>query len=488
MNGPLQRMVALTLRLGGLSAFAVAACLPCATALAHPFELYGAGATASGGGQAVTAQTEDWSALWYNPGGMGFGKAHFGAGFVVATEDVHIRYKPRPAGYDLPDVGGGSPEIPSAYRLRQRRDLDDIPNNYNFVLGAVGSMGLRNLRLGVAVSLPVSRLGRQISHFRDEREQFVSNNLDFELYGNRSQQQVILVGAAYRVLDWLSVGGGFSIAPSVTSEANVYLQDATNQRDVRIAVRNDQLGRTAPLLGLQARPHRNLWLGASYRAANYMDLKLKNAIQIRGFQGSSSFPILQTARMVLGYTPAALSVGARTQLHDWAVSADAVLSQWSQFIDTQGEAKTGFVDVWSARLGAQYQAQPDRVLRVGLQWEPTPVPAQTGRSNFVDNDRLVASVGASHKLAVLSKSVSLNWYVQLHHLLSRDTNKKPLASHPVCEPGVTALCDEIADSTPGPSGGSVAAYQGLQTGNPGFPGWTSWGQLLAVGADLRMEF
>jgi long-subunit fatty acid transport protein len=467
---------------------ATLALLP-AQVMAHPFELYGAGALAAGSGQAVTARADDWSALWYNPGGLGFGKPHMSAGFVIATEDVTLRYKDRPAGYDIPNLGGGTPEIPSEYRLQPRVNVTDLTNSYNFVLGAVGSLGLQNLRVGVAVSLPMTRLGKQVSHFRDEREQFVSNNLGFEFYGDRSQHQVILVGAAYRVLDWLSVGGGFSVMPAVDSLATVYLQDATNQKDVRISVANDQLGRTAPSMGIAARPLSWLKLGASYRLANYMELKLKNAIQIRGFQGSSSFPIIQVAKMALGYSPTQLALGASAEVADWNVAVDGVWSQWSRFVDTQGEDNSGFADVWSVRAGGEYVVNPARTIRLGLQWEPTPVPDQVGRSNFVDNDRLVASAGASHKFEVFKQNISLNWYVQLHHLLARDTNKKPAASYQTCAPGVTSLCDEIADTTVDPATGQpLSAYQGLQSGNPGFPGWASWGNLLSVGADLRMEF
>jgi hypothetical protein len=54
---------------------------------------------------------------------------------------------------------------------------------------------------------------------------------------------------------------------------------------------------------------------------------------------------------------------------------------------------------------------------------------------------------------------------------------------------VRQLCDELADDTKDPSTGlATAAAQGLQTGNPGFPGWTSQGTLLSLGLDLKWAF
>ncbi|MEY3014039.1 MAG: hypothetical protein RIT45_2774, partial [Pseudomonadota bacterium] len=76
-----------------------------------------------------------------------------------------------------------------------------------------------------------------------------------------------------------------------------------------------------------------------------------------------------------------------------------------------------------------------------------------------------------------------------HYLLPRDIDKDQLDTYPACAPGVATLCDEIADDTPNPNTGKPEpAFAGLQTGNPGFPGWQSYGTLLAFGLDLRWRF
>lgn len=460
-----------------------------ATAAANPFELYGASAGSGALGQAVTARSSDWASLWYNPGGLGFSEPHMAIGTLMSFDDVQVKLKPRPAGYDLPDMGASSAAIPSAYRLSARESTKDVSNLYDFVMGAVGSFGFDNLRMGVAVSLPMTRLGQQNSHFADEREQYGSNRLNFELYGDRSQHQVILVGVGYKVLSWLSAGVSLSVMPAGTAVSTVYLDDAGRQQDVRVSVHNDQLGRTAPIVGLSAEPTDNLRLGLSWRSGNFFRLDIQNNIQIKGFQtDSKSFPIQQNVHMVLNASPSQLAGGAAFTYDRWNVAADAVWLRWSEYVDTQNEL-AGFRDTLSLRLGTQYKATDDRTLRAGLQWEPTPVPNQTGRTSYVDNDRVVLSVGAAHQIEVFRRPVILSWFLGLHHLLARDTNKKALSSYPNCKPGVTTVCDEVPDSTQDPATQQPApAAQGLQTGSPGFPGWTSFGNILAFGVDMQWRF
>lgn len=469
-------------------------------AWANPFELFGASATSAGLGQAVTARVDDWSALWHNPGGLGLATPHMAMGLQMSFDDVSVRLKPRPAGYDLPDLGDGSPAIPSKYRLNPRQGTDDLANLYDFVLGAVGSFGLENLRVGVAVALPLTRLGRQASHFADEREQYASNRLNFELIGERSQHQVILLGMGYRLLPWLSAGAAFSLMPRGKALSSVYLADATRQQQVEINVDNDQVGHAEPILGLTAQATPRLRLGLSYRAANWFGLDLENRIQIKGFQGDdAAFPVVQRVGLALNYSPAQLAMGLAGRWEKLTLSLDAVYSRWSKYLDTQGNAVgersarspagQGFSDVLSVRGGLEWLASVDRRVRLGLQWEPTPVPDQVGRSNYVDNDRLVVAVGASHAIELLGRPVELAWHLGLQRLIARDTNKQALTVHPPCGAAVAELCDELADDTKDPATGlPSAAAQGLQTGNPGFPGWTSQGTLLSLGLDLKWAF
>ncbi len=171
------------------------------------------------------------------------------------------------------------------------------------------------------------------------------------------------------------------------------------------------------------------------------------------------------------------------------MSADGVWFRWSEYLDNQAVGGRGFNDTVSVRASAQWQSAVGRQLRLGVAWEPSPVPTQDGRTNFVDNDRLVVSVGGGHEITVRGRAVELSWFAQVHSLLTRKTVKKELESYPACDDGGASLCDELPDDLPRTdTGQETADHAGLQTGNPGFPGWHSWGTLLAFGFDLTWRF
>lgn len=471
-----------------LAAFALASCPRPSEASVG--DLFGFGTRGGATCGAQTALADDHTALFYNPAGMSLGAPGMGVGLGVTLDDVTIRMKRRPTGYDLPDLGTGSPAIPSGYRLGARGDVTDIPNAYSFLVGATGSFGFTKLRVGVAVMLPFNQIGHQRSHFPDEREQYFSNQLSWELIGERSEHQTILVGASWMLLDWLSIGFGMSVMPTAQTASRVYLADAARQDLVEMSVDNHQTGSTGLQAGLMLLPRDDLRIGLSYRTENGFALDIKNEVQVKGFQEDpSSFPLVQDIHVLVNYVPAQANLGVAWSRAGLTLTGDAAWTQWSAYRNNLGLRSTGFSDVVSARLGLEYKDSPSRTLRVGLGWEPSPVPPQTGRTNYVDNDRVRLGLGSAHGLELLGQAVEVSWYAQVHVLLPRDTDKELLDVHPVCAPGVTALCDEIADDTPNPTTGKEEpAYAGLQTGNPGFPGWQSYGTLLAFGVDLKWRF
>ena len=95
----------------------------------------------------------------------------------------------------------------------------------------------------------------------------------------------------------------------------------------------------------------------------------------------------------------------------------------------------------------------------GYLYQPSPVPAQSGVSNFLDGDRQVLSAGAELMLRELGLSVAA--HAQLHLLAERETNKDP---------------GRLPDRD--------AGAPGLQTDEIGFPGYRSGGRMLSLGLTL----
>ena len=439
-------------------------------------------------GNAGTAIADDFSALYYNPAGLALAQPAFNVGLLLTYDQADIRLKDRPAGYDLPDLGSRSPAIPTKYRLNSRGDTTDIPATYELQLGGVVAPWIERLKLGFAIGLPLNSLGEQTAHFSDERQQYFSNRLDFELLGQRQQQLSVLFGAGFKVTDWLAVGIGASLLPNSSTHSGVYLADSGHQDQIQMVVQNEQKWNPTVHAGLMLTPSSNLQFGLAWRGQNSFNLDIANEVQIKGFQGTSSgFPVPQVAHFVMNFTPHQFIAGATLRGATMLGTIDVIRSLWSHYVDTVGEP-AGFNDTWSARLGGQWQATELTQLYAGVRYEQTPVPDQTGRTNYVDNDRIGVSGGARHRFVVGQRDLDIGWSVTVQRLLARDTTKSQ-GPYSNCAPGVTKLCDEVPDNVVDPvTGKMVPQAQGLQTGNPGFPGFLSYGTILSVGLDLRVPF
>jgi hypothetical protein len=441
-------------------------------------------------GGAMSAAAHDYTALYYNTAAMTLSPPGFGVGLMGAVDDVHIKLKRRPAGYDLPDLGTTSAAVPSRYRLQDRRDTEDIEDTYGVHLGGTNSFGVERLRVGFLVFVPINRVGLQQTHYPDEREQYFSNQLSFELIGERSQRQVIMAGAAWRLTEWLSLGAGISWMPKATSTNQVYLDNPADQSNFDITLTNDLGSRIAPHAGLTIAPSDSFHVGLAYRGEIYFGLTGRNLVQLRGFhETEGQFPVEQDFEILVNYSPHQFALGTAYEEGDYVVSLDVTSSLWEYYRNNQGERVEGFDNTLAFRLGGEFTMSPTWKIRGGVGYEPSPVPDQTGRTNYVDNDRVILSVGAGHPIQLFDEDLELSWFAQLQHLIPRDTNKHNDGVFPVCAEGTTRLCDEVSDDAKDPvSGEIIGEYAGLQSGNPGFPGFQSYGQIVAMGVDLQWTF
>lgn len=162
-----------------------------------------------------------------------------------------------------------------------------------------------------------------------------------------------------------------------------------------------------------------------------------------------SEPIHVELKDLIGfYTPSQLSIGLRTGFGDawggpgWTASetgrltlvGDMTLTKWSKFVETTAPYQAivvddvegvnvaitvgddygnpNFHDTVSWHGGARYTFGPYKGgrtfqtakvhVRAGGAWVPTPVPAQTGRTNYMDSDRWMLAAGAGVEAAQLA--------------------------------------------------------------------------------------
>lgn len=449
-------------------------------AQANIFDTFGAGARSQGMAGAVTALTADHFAAFHNPAGLADAPPGIGLGATGLFDRTAIRLKARPDGYDPPRYS----------LLRPRADTEDPSGVGGMMLGFALKLFSDDLVLGGAVLLPFEGFGHADTRYADEREQAFSNRLRFELVGERQRTEVLSFGLGYRLLDWLSMGVGILVMPQNTTTTQVYTPNAADPGNVDLNLKIEQSARWALTAGLVAEPVTGLRFGVAFQDEMYFSVGGQNRVTIRG--ESEGDPVLQPLDFVAGYSPPRFSFSVAT-VDLWGPSGlkaavEGTWRGWSRYLDNHG-AQTDFENTVEWKLGLEYGMSPATRLRAGTAWVPTPVPLQDGRSNYVDNDRVVFSLGAGRDFEVAGEAITVDLGLQLHALLGAEVDKRVAADgqYPACGPGVTGLCDELADT----DGGlfiDPRATEGLQTGNPGFPGYVHGGYLVVTSLDVTWRF
>ena len=456
---------------------------------ATPFELYGVGSKASALGNVGVASSSDYSAVHYNPAALFSGQSSLGGGITYALKELNVKLSPRPIGYDIPDLGAASPAVPSTFQLRERQGQAGKVHSFTLFTGSSTNLSTEKLRVGFLLSLPVYHsVDSYPSTFSDERERLFTNQVGFTLLGGRVEHFVAQVATAYEVLDWLVLGIGASVMPNAFTQNYIYMNDAARQDEVDLNVGLNTATQWRLNGGLLVIPNEKFRLGVSFRDEQFMLIRGTNEVQVRGLQGSESYPFEQSLYIITDYSPRQFSYGGVWLGQTSTFTADLVYTLWSDYLDSHGQ-KTTFKDTWSPRLGFEQRFAKGQALRAGLRWEPTAIPEQNGRSNFVDNDRYVLSIGSGHDILIQGKRLNISWHLQYHGLVGRSHQKTLAENYPVCGDDIIALCDEVSDQTLNPSTRQVFdEAQGLQTGNPGFPGYSSGGYLLQVGVEVSWNF
>lgn len=458
-------------------------------ALASPLELLGGDVRSAGLAGGGGAHGYGAGALFHNVASLTRSSPALEFGFSVVQDNSRILLQARPNGYDIPDLDTANTTIPTERTLMPRSDTPEGGSMTLMTLGAVTHLNQERLRLAVLATLPVTGGSGQTTWFVDERERLFSNRLRYELLGDRVRRFDVHLGAAYEVIDNVSIGIGVQFLPSVQTNNDVYLPDVTEQGEIDLALQATQGATWGLHAGLLVQLSERLSVGLAWRDAIRLQLDGKNTLRIRGFDDDpDTYPVVQEFSTVPFYSPAMITLSAAWQVGRSTLTADFRQIQWSGYLDRNAE-RTGFNDVLSPGLGFEYRYSENTRVRGGWTWVPSPVPAQTGRTNYVDNSRLILALGASHDLEVRGYDLEISWFGQLHVLEPRTTTKFIESPPPVCGPGVTALCDEVPDDLRDPrTGAPIAGAAGLQTGNPGFPGFTSGGWIAAIGVQVRHAF
>lgn len=456
---------------------------------------------APSGTNALTARVQPWgsAATYYDPALLPYAVAGTDiGGFVLVTHGT-IELQNRPSGVDVPasiyNARLGSTRLqlrplPTAALPATRGDthLDDVTPYA--VLGVVRPIVPRALVFGFYGVLPIRSLQKQDVFFSDEREQYFSNRLHFELYGDRTELAAFAVALGSELADWLSVGAGVDVTIGTVANTDVYVPDAGDQRTILLAPHVEAQSEFSPYLGVSTLPTPRLRLAATVHFPASSDTEGENHLRFWNYTypAGQSF-VRQNYELRLGYEPLRVGFGGvlsgppltanRTENKPWQLGVQAMLARYATYVDRHGERPLdAFSDTWTVAVGGSLPTGSSRV-SADLAYIPSPVPDQTGRTNYVDNARIAAALGLSVPFEIFRRRFELAVSAQAQLLVPRSVTKSDRAAHPVLDEFPDGATDVQTDAP-------MPEARGLQTNNPGYPGFESGGYIVGGGLSLRV--
>jgi long-chain fatty acid transport protein len=343
--------------------------------------------------------------------------------------------------------------------------------------------------LGFYGLLPLSQFTSAHSFFVDEREQYFSNSLHQEMYSDRMTAPSLALGLGVQVVRGLSLGAAVTLSLRNEAGAGTFVGNADAlDRTLLLSTDVGVKVALAPHFGINYDISDRVHVSGTVHTVERFDI-------ITGFSTFLPNGNKQTAvrHAVHDYQPVRIGLGAAwdvasdgvkepSDTNELSLHAGALLGLWSNYVDRQNERPTGdyaWQNTFSFVIGARHSYGPVRSF-LDASYVPTPVPLQTGRSNYVDNDRISAGAGFDVEFELAELHFRVGAQAQLHMLLSRYQKKLDPAQ------GRDTVRDEFPDDAVDNRSRPIPSAAGLQTNNPGWPGFSSSGFLVGGAINLAV--
>ncbi len=415
-----------------------AALLTPASATASPPDTLGMGSRSVSLGGAVGATVSDYSANYYNPAGL------------ARAEGLQVTY-----GYlrlhSMLEINGASSDVEPV-------GVSDIG------LVVPAQFGDFRFAFGLGVMLNDDRLSRTRSAIFERPR--------WEMYDTRPHKVFLSANLAIRPVDWLYIGAGMVFqAPSelvLGLRGTAELSQPEQFERLEHGFTGDLTSIRYPHVGVQVDPHESFSFGVSYRGEFTLGSDLRAIADASvTLLGAEVTPLLLDLHSVsvstFGPQQVVLSTSARPL--DWlSLSFDLQWLDWSKHkslipqesisLVAPGASALGFDlpeevlgreqvpmnmrDRWVPRFGIEARVlQTEAItmlLRGGYSFERTPIPNQSGLTNFMDTDRHAMSAGLGIQLTDLAPVIPGALVINVHTVygyLPQRTNIKDSIVDPV---------------------------------------------------------
>ncbi|HUU01021.1 MAG TPA: hypothetical protein VM425_06235 [Myxococcota bacterium] len=482
--------------------------VPAGPARGGPQRLFGYDSWSVGTANAQNVFGAGIGVLYNNPALLLDLDNQFSVNFMALQPRVTARLMGRPQNADIPitfydsDVGieGSNLDrpLPTVELPNPRGDNRQQGFGGYVGVGLVHSLGIDNFRMGLALLVPTSGLVSIKTNYPDEREQYFSNTVHFVRFGEWNKVFSFLIGAAYRPAEFFSLGASVEGALSTGAVLDAYVPEATVQDYALANMEMDVKPSLRSIIGITGRPLPWLSLSLIWRDRRYSKVDAEALLKLWNYHetGDSTEPkrVVQHHMLALDFEPMEVTMAAGVRLGAFTAEAGLTWNRWSDYLDNHYQRgqetavfeptnpddppvdgdKFAFSDTWSLAASGSWEYLDGFTATVGLSYRPTPVPPQTGRTSYVDSDVIGAAVGQRIDFTVWDRKLRVDIGLQFAYMLDTTVYKDP-----------GQIRDEFADRATTLIGGQpMSEAEGLQTNNPGFPGYDFGGWTLVGSASL----
>jgi long-chain fatty acid transport protein len=385
--------------------------------LASGFSIYEQGGRSMGFSGAYTAVTDDPSAIFHNAAGIAFleGKQFYGGGTLVMPRSSFTGSDPFPGLGVQESQRVGVLPVPALYYTQR------VSSRFAFGIGLDSPYGLKTKWAN-----PDAFTGRYIA-------------VESSLSGFAINPTV-----AVRLTEKLSVGAGLDLRfTSVRLVRRVGILNPytlTMSDTAQVVLDSDTATAAGFNVGVVAKPSPGWSLGAQYRHKVKVDYAGKATFtQIpTGYAQldalvASGLPQNPAVETSIEY-PSILAFGVARDWTDWTAVADVVFFGWSSFDelrltfptepDLDSVIPENYRNIWQIRTGVERRLESGWAVRLGYQYDRTPVPTESVSPLLPDNSRHGLSLGWSWKSTGGRARVDVGaWYLFLPQRSTEGQNR-----------------------------------------------------------------
>jgi long-chain fatty acid transport protein len=378
------------------------------------------------------ADTPDASTIFYNPAGMtdldGM-QIYLGANVLFPSADFDNEGStiatPGTGGAAVPIVGndGGNPF-----------DAEVLPQLY-----IAAPLWENRLWAGVGVSTPFG-----LANEYDEG--FVGR---YNSTKNELRTIDIEPAIAYKVNNWLSVGGGLSIQYVDANLQNAIphpgLGGPSTATDGRTRLTGDDWS-TSVNFGLLVKPTDTTRIGINYREGTSHTLKGDVDTTLPTTLGGATITVPGSAELDL---PNMIQTGISQKVTDRLTLLGSVnWYEWSNFNDIPifadgglSISEQGYENTWGFAVGARYRLNEQWLLKTGVQYDQTPTVTEFRSTRIPDGDRLWFAAGATYSL---TQNIDLDFSGAYITILN--DKRIDITDNPTAALGVATSANTVGDS------------------------------------------